>query len=194
MAGADDRLQLIIDLAQSEISDQWAGAVGLGGMAIGIFLFDGALAGALIAASSLPSSPFDGSWVIPLVGLFGSAVFAFVGATIGRVEAGPELADFDAESEIKVAQTSAKKDLLVAIRKNRAVMRRKEAALGFALALLVLTLVGYGIYVGRDLLGTALAGVGNLLVTLISSRGQLVGLLLVACLAIVMAITIAREG
>lgn len=154
-------------------------------MAIGVFLFDGALAGALIAAGSLPSSPVGGSWAIPLPGMFGSAVFAFVAATIGRLEAGPELADVDAKSDITAAQTAAKSELFDAIRKNRAVTRTKETALGFALALLALTFVGYGLFLW----------VGHSVVAFVSSHGsQFGGLLLAGCLAVLMVFICAREG
>ncbi|SRR5713101_1449930 len=196
MADGDPRLQLVIDLARAEIGDQFAGAVGLDGIAIGILLFDSALAGSIIAAANIPSSPLDGSWVYPLAGLVGSAIFAFVGATIGRVKAGPRLAEFDTETQlvkIEDAQAIAKTRLLATIKKNQAVVQRKETALGFALVLLALTLVGYGLYAGRDLLGAVLSGSVNLL-ALMWSHGQLAGVLIVVCLAVVMVFIYAREG
>jgi hypothetical protein len=197
----DQRLQLVIDLAQSEIADQWAGAVGLDGMAVGVLLFDSALAGSIVAVANIHPSPLDGSWGYPLVGLLGSAVLAFITATIGRLTTGPKLAAMHAEIQqlegaeaIATAQRAAVDRLLATIESNRAVVKKKETALGFALVLLALTFLGYGLYAGKDLSRSVLSGSLNLLVALMSSHGQLAGLLLAACLAVLTLLIYAREG
>jgi hypothetical protein len=165
VVGGDERLELVIDLAQAEIAAQVATAVGIDGRAVGILAFDGALIAALIAAASARFAFLDDSWGYPLIGLALSTVLSFA-ATLGGVNAGSELATFYArvrglESDAAAieAQEIAVKDLIDTIASNRAVARRKEGLLGIAVVLLVLTFVVYGLYTGKMLAPAAL-GIG----------------------------------
>jgi hypothetical protein len=167
VAGGDERLALVIDLAQAEIAAQVATAVGIDGRAVGILAFDGALMGALIAAVSARLAVLDDTWAYPLIGLALSTVISFA-ATLGGVKAGSELATFYSRIrslEAIEAQEIAVKDLIATIANNRAVTRRKEGLLGIAVVLLVLTFVVYGLYTGKVLAPTAFAlGAGVVLV------------------------------
>ena len=201
MAGGDERLQLVIDLAQSEIADQFAGGVGVDGQAIGILLFDSALAGTILATAGIHPSPFNDSWGYPLGGLVVSALVAFTAASLGGMKAGPKLSEFNAkiqqlhgETATADAQQAAVRSLLETIEINRVIVQKKEGRLGLAIVLLALTFLGSGLYAGRDLLGKFLSGAGALLNAVMSSHGQLAGLVLVACLAILMVWIYAREG
>ncbi len=162
MAGGNDRLQLVIDLAQAEIAVQFAATVGFDSQAIGILLFDGAIAGTLIALASIHWPPVAGSWGVPLAGLAVSAAFAFSTATLGRLKAGPVLSEFrdkilqlQGETATAESQEAAVNDLLETIRINRGVIRRKEATLGVSLVLLAVTFVGRAVFVGRAAAWTA---------------------------------------
>lgn len=164
-------------------------------------LFDGAIAGSIIALASVHPSPLDDSWGYPLAGLLISAGFAFVTATIGRLETGPKLAAFKAKIEklegeraVATVQDDAVTRLLDTINRNGRVVRKKEVALGLALVLLALTFLGYGVFTARGLLGMVLSGSADLLVGLMSSQGQLAGLVIVVCIAVLMVFIYAREG
>jgi hypothetical protein len=197
MPGGDVKLQLVIDLAQSEIADQFAWAVGRDGQAIGFLVVDTALAGTIIAAASIHWPPLDDTWGYPLVGLVVSAAIAFA-ATTGRLTAGPKLSDFNQLIRTlgeEAAQEQAITDLLSAIKGNRSVVQAKEGRLGLALILAVLTFLVYGLYSVRDLLGRAVFGLVHPLVAFVSSHGSFfAGLLLAGCLAVLMVLIYAREG
>ena len=165
MAGGDERLQLVIELAQSEIADQFAGGVGVDGQAIGILLFDSALAGTIIATAGIHPSPFHDSWGYPLGGLVVSALVAFTAASLGGMKAGPKLSEFNAkiqqlqgETATANAQQAAVRSLLETIEINRAIVQKKEGRLGLAIVLLALTFLGSGLYAGRGLLGNSYLG------------------------------------
>jgi hypothetical protein len=197
MPGGDVKLQLVIDLAQSEIADQFAWAVGRDGQAIGFLLVDSALVGTIIAAASIHWTPLDDTWVYPLVGLVVSAGIAFA-ATTGRLTAGPQLSDFNQQIQTlgeKEAQEAAITDLLSAIEGNRAVVRDKEGRLGLALILAVITFLAYGLYAVRDLLGAVVLGLVHPLAALVTSHGsQVAGVLLLSCIVIPLIFIYAREG
>jgi hypothetical protein len=203
VAGGNERLELVIDLAQAQIAVQFAGAIGIDGLGTGILLFDSALAGTIIAtAASIHPTLLDDSWGFPLAGLVLSAFLAFVAATIGGMRAGPKLSEFNARIErfqgdgaAAEAQASAVAALLETIEINRRVVQLKEGVLGIALLVIALTFVSYGLYTGRDLFGKVILGLASPLVAFVSSHGgQLVGLLLVGCLAALMVWIFAREG
>jgi hypothetical protein len=187
MPGGDVKLQLVIDLAQSEIATQFAWAVGRDGQAIGFLLVDTALAGTIIAAATIHWQPLDDSWVYPLTGLLVSAVIAFA-ATTGQLKAGPELAVFNPQIGTlaeEAAQEAAITDLLAAIGINRTVVQEKEGRLGLALILAALTFLTYGIYLW----------VGHPVAAFVSSHGsQFAGLLLLTCLVVLVVFIYAREG
>lgn len=197
MPDGSPRLQLVIDLAQAEVSDQFAGAVGRDGQAIGILLFDGALAGSLIAAATISNSPVGNSWAYPLAGLVISAAFAFAAVSTGGLESGPKLSDFLTKIQelqgidaIEKAQAAAVDDLLTTIATNRGVVQKKAGRTAFALVFLAFTFVAYSVYIGRDVLGRLMTGTLGVI-----GSHRLGGLVLILVeLAFLVLLSYAREG